>query len=161
MNADVPTNVCPEVFLSIFPNEEYQDELDQWLKDPSPLLPVEYYTYEWRSFADNELTRRPRALSVATIDSRTVKSAAGVDYHLLQILSDHLESAEKAQISLDYRGVNACKAKPGNRCRQTGQVEAAGVGAMIRANVPSYRPKPKPPTSGIRARRDRLIRMIE
>ncbi|WP_444758092.1 ATP-dependent nuclease [Pseudomonas sp. A014] len=107
VNEDVPTNVCPGVFLSIFPNEEYQDELDQWLKDPSPLLPVEYYTYEWRSFADNELTRRPRALSVATIDSRTVKSAAGVDYHLRQILSDHLESAEKAQISLDYRGVKA------------------------------------------------------
>lgn len=107
VNKDVPTNVCPGLFLSIFPNEEYQEELDEWLKDPSPLLPVEYYTYEWRSFADNELTRRPRALSVAMIDSRTVKSAAGVDHHLRQILSDHLESAEKAQISLDYRGVKA------------------------------------------------------
>lgn len=107
VNSDVPTNACPGVFLSIFPNEEYQDELDVWLKKPSSLLPVEYYTYEWRSFADNELTRRPRALSVATIDSRTVKSATGVDYHLRQILSDHLEPAEKAQISLDYRGVKA------------------------------------------------------
>lgn len=29
VNADVPTNVCPGVFLSIYPNEEYQDELDQ------------------------------------------------------------------------------------------------------------------------------------
>ena len=107
VNADVPTNACPGVFLSIFPNEEYKDELDEWLKNPSPLLPVEYYTYEWRSFADNELTRRPRALSVATIDSRTVKSAAGVDYHLRQILSDHLESSEKAEISLDYRNIKA------------------------------------------------------
>lgn len=107
VNADVPTNACPGVFLSIFPNEEYKDELDEWLKHPSALLPVEYYTYEWRSFADSELTRRPRALSVATIDSRTVKSAAGVDYHLRQILSDHLETSEKAQISLDYRGIKA------------------------------------------------------
>jgi energy-coupling factor transporter ATP-binding protein EcfA2 len=107
VNADVPTNACPGVFLSIFPNEEYKDELDEWLKYPSALLPVEYYTYEWRSFADSELTRRPRALSVATIDSRTVKSAAGVDYHLRQILSDHLETSEKAQISLDYRGIKA------------------------------------------------------
>lgn len=107
VNADVPTNACPGVFLSIFPNEEYKDELDEWLKAPSALLPIEYYTYEWRSFADSELTRRPRALSVATIDSRTVKSAAGVDYHLRQILSDHLETSEKAQISLDYRGIKA------------------------------------------------------
>ncbi|MFJ2689171.1 ATP-dependent nuclease [Pseudomonas sp. NPDC087336] len=107
VNADVPTNACPGIVLSIAPSEEYQDELDEWLKAPSALLPVEYYTYEWRSFADSELTRRPRALSVATIDSRTVKSAAGVDYHLRQILSDHLETSEKAQISLDYRGIKA------------------------------------------------------
>ncbi|HHH9650096.1 TPA: ATP-dependent endonuclease [Pseudomonas aeruginosa] len=107
VNTDVPTNACPGVFLRIFPNEEYQDMLDEWLKDPNLLLPVEYYTCEWRSFADKELTKRPRALSVATIDSRTVKSSAGVDYHLRQILSDQLEAAEKAAISLDFRSIKA------------------------------------------------------
>ena len=107
VNSDVPTNACPGVFLRIFPNEEYQDMLDEWLKDPIPLLPVEYYSCEWRSFADRELTKRPRVLSVATIDSRTVKSSAGVDYHLRQILSDHLETPEKAAISLDFRNIKA------------------------------------------------------
>ncbi|SFM43255.1 ATP-dependent nuclease [Halopseudomonas yangmingensis] len=107
VNTDVPTNACPGVFLRIFPNEEYQDMLDEWLKEPSELLPVEYYTCEWRSFADRELVRRPRLLSVATIDSRTVKSTTGVDYHLRQILSDHLEVTEKAAISLDYRKIKA------------------------------------------------------
>lgn len=68
---------------------------------------MEYYSYEWRSFADRELTKRPRALSVATIDSRTVKSSASVDYHLKQILSDHLEAPEKAAISLDFRNIKA------------------------------------------------------
>lgn len=107
INTDIPTNACPGVSLRIFPNEEYQDMLDEWLKAPTMLLPVEYYTYEWRSFADQELTKRPRALSVAVIDSRTVKSSAGVDYHLRQILSDHLEPSEKASISLSYRQVKA------------------------------------------------------
>lgn len=107
VNTAVPTHACPGVFLRIYPNEEYQDMLDDWLKAPNTLLPVEYYTYEWRSFADRELTKRPRALSVATIDSRTVKSSAGVDYHLRQILSDHLETTEKAEISLGFRTVKA------------------------------------------------------
>jgi len=107
INSDVPTNACPGIFLRIYPNEEYEDMLDEWLKHPSSLLPVEYYTYEWRSFADRELTRRPRALSLATIDSRTVRSSAGIDYHLRQIMSDHLEAPEKAAISLDYRNVKA------------------------------------------------------
>lgn len=106
-NTDVPTNACPGVFLHIYPNDEYQDMLDEWLKEPNHLLPVEYYTYEWRSFADKELTNRPRALSVATIDSRTVKNSASVDYHLRQILSDNLESSEKAAISLGFRKVKA------------------------------------------------------
>jgi len=107
INTDVPTNACPGVSLRIFPNEEYRDMLDEWLKSPTALLPVEYYTYEWQSFADQELTRRPRALSVAVIDSRTVRSTSGVDYHLRQILSDHLEPSEKASISLSYREVKA------------------------------------------------------
>lgn len=107
INTDIPTNACPGVFLRIYPNDEYQDMLDEWLKEPSSLLPVEYYTYEWRSFADKELTKRPRALSVATIDSRTIKASASVDYHLRQILNDNLETSEKAAISLGFRNVKA------------------------------------------------------
>ncbi|KRS21592.1 chromosome segregation protein SMC [Alishewanella sp. WH16-1] len=107
VNTSVPTTACPGVFLRIYPNEEYQDMLDEWLKNPTDLLPVEYYTCEWRSFADQELVKRPRVLSVATIDSRTVKSSNGVDYHLRQILSDQLEVSEKAAISLDYREIKA------------------------------------------------------
>jgi putative ATP-dependent endonuclease of the OLD family len=107
VNTAVPTTASPGVFLRIFANDEYQDMLDEWLKDPNELLPVEYYACEWRSFADRELVKRPRALSVATIDSRTVKSTTGIDYHLRQILSDHLEAPEKAAISLDYRKIKA------------------------------------------------------
>jgi predicted ATPase len=107
INVDVPTIACPGVFLRIYPNDEYQDMLDEWLKDPSVLLPVEYYICEWRTFADKELTKRPRALSVATIDSRTVKSSTTVDYHLRQILNDHLAVPEKAEISLGFRNIKA------------------------------------------------------
>lgn len=47
----------------------------------------------------------PRQLAVATIDSRTVRSTSGIDYHLRQILSDHLEPSEKAKISQHYRSI--------------------------------------------------------
>jgi len=107
VNSDVPTNACPGVCLRVFPNPEYGPELDEWMKTPSSLLPVEYYTYEWRSFADQTLLKRPRQLSVAMIDSRTVRSATGVDYHLRQILGGHLEASEKAAISLAFRKVKA------------------------------------------------------
>ena len=117
VNTTVPTNACPGVFLRIFANEEYQDMLDEWLKDPNELLPVEYYAYEWRSFADRELVKRPRALSVATIDSRTVKSmnrpgfprrsrsSKNVGSRILPV-RDHLR---------DYDAVSGCRTSRCNR----------------------------------------------
>jgi putative ATP-dependent endonuclease of OLD family len=107
INSEVPTAACPGVSLKILPNPEYAPELEKWLNDPSPLLPIEYYHVDWRSFADDKLTARPRQLVTAIIDSRTVRSSFGMDYHLRQIISDHLAPAERADISLAYRNVKA------------------------------------------------------
>lgn len=107
INSDVPTNACPGVSMRVLPNPDYTSELDEWLKNASPLLPVEYYTVDWRAFTDEKMTVRPRQLATAIIDSRTVRSSSGVDYHLRQILGDHLEPAERAAISVAYREVKA------------------------------------------------------
>jgi putative ATP-dependent endonuclease of OLD family len=107
INTDVPTTACPGVTLQVLPNAEYTSELEEWAKAATPLLPVEYYTVDWRSFADAVLTSRPRQLATAIIDSRTLRSSSGVDYHMRQILGDHLAPAERAAISLAYRKSNA------------------------------------------------------
>lgn len=103
INTEVPTKACPGASLHILPNPEYAEEFEKWMESPSAVLPVEYYMDDWRDFADNRLTQRPRQLVTAVIDSRTVRSTSGVDYHLRQILSDHLEPSERAAISLAYR----------------------------------------------------------
>ena len=56
---------------------------------------------------DNKLTNRPRQLVTGIIDSRTVRSTSGIDYHLREILGEHLEPAERAAISFAYRQVKA------------------------------------------------------
>lgn len=106
-NSLLPTVACPGVSLRIAPNPEYAEELSHWLKKPSELLPVEYYLVDWRSFADERIVIRPKQLATAVIDSRTVRSSSGVDYHLRQILGDHLEPTERAAVSLAYREVKA------------------------------------------------------
>lgn len=107
INSDVPTIACPGVGLHIVPNPEYAPELDKWIIEPTALLPIEYYQVDWRSFADVKLTARPRQLVTAIIDSRTVRSPFGMDYHLRQIINDHLAPSERADISLAYRNVKA------------------------------------------------------
>ena len=103
INSDVPTTACPGVTMQVKPDPDYATEREEWAKDPSPLLPVEYYTIDWRSFADVEIKNRPKQLATAIIDSRTVRSSTGVDYHMRQILSDGLLPAERAAISVSYR----------------------------------------------------------
>jgi putative ATP-dependent endonuclease of OLD family len=107
VNTYVPTLACPGLTFKILVNPEYADELEAWAKDPTPFLPVEYYKCEWRTFADKQITSRPKALATAIIDSRTVRTTSGIDYHLRQILGDHLEAGERAAISLEYRKVKA------------------------------------------------------
>lgn len=107
INTHVPTTACPGVTMRISANPEYAAELEEWAKAPTSLLPVEYYHCDWRSFADKELTTRPKVLATAVINSQTVRTSSGIDYHMRQILGDQLEPAERAQISLEYRRVKA------------------------------------------------------
>lgn len=105
INTETPTRACPGVTLRVVPDSEYLDELEACVSNSSTLLPVEYYKVDWRSFADEVLTRRPRQLVTALIDSRTVRSSSGVDYYMRQILRDQLEPSERAAVSLAYRQV--------------------------------------------------------
>lgn len=106
-NTDIPTNACPGVTMRVMPDPDYRAELHEWAKDASPLLPVEYYMVDWRSFADFVITSRPRQLATAIIDSRTVHSTTGVDYHMRYILNSGLKPAERAAISVAYRKIKA------------------------------------------------------
>ena len=126
-NSDLPTEACPGVRIRCMPNPEYLLELQAWAAAPTPLLPVEYYCVEWSTFADERLTMRPRALTTAVIDARTVRSSGGVDYHLRQILSSQLEPQERASISLQYRQAKAALSESAFKTvnKRIGQLHAA------------------------------------
>jgi putative ATP-dependent endonuclease of the OLD family len=95
---------CPGVAVHITPSPEYSDEFRDYLEsEPPSILPVEYYSLEWRHFGDYHLTRRPKELATSFIDSRTIRSTSGVDYHTREMLSGNLDGKERAMISLAHR----------------------------------------------------------
>lgn len=95
---------CPGVALRVAPSPDYDNEFFEYLqRDPPPILPVEYYAVEWRDFADQPLIRRPKELATSFIDSRTIRSTSGVDYHTREMLSENLDAKERAEISLAHR----------------------------------------------------------
>lgn len=104
-NSEIPTRECAGVCLSIIPDSDYYTEIESHFNSDTSILPVEYYRIDWRSFGDNILTARPKELTTAIIDSRTIRSTSGIDFHLRQMLRDHLEPEERATVSLAFRTV--------------------------------------------------------
>jgi putative ATP-dependent endonuclease of OLD family len=104
-NTDMPTRDCPGVTLCVCFNPEYGAEIEEHLKSDTSILPVEYYKVDWRTFGDTPLTAKPKELTTAIIDSRTIRSTSGIDYHLRQMLQDHLDPSEKAKVSVAFRRV--------------------------------------------------------
>lgn len=101
-NSEVPTRDCPGVALLVEPNPDHKEDLEAFLADGCKVLPTDFYRVSWRDFADNQIITRPKVLKTAVIDSRTVRSTSGVDFHLRQILSDYLAADEKAKVSAAF-----------------------------------------------------------
>lgn len=94
----------PGVSLRIKLASSYSEAFDAYMTSTPPkILPVEFYEVEWKDFADHSLTKRPRELATSIIDSRTVRSSSGVDYHTRQMLGEHLAESDRALVSLEYR----------------------------------------------------------
>lgn len=94
----------PGVRVHIAPSLEYSAEYSDYLANSPPaIVPVEFYTFDWRDFGDELLLRRPKQLATAFIDSRTIRSTSGVDYHTREMLSEHLDSNERVAISVAHR----------------------------------------------------------
>lgn len=105
-NSEEPTKDCAGLCLKVEPDPDYTTEIWAYLRSATgSILPVEYYQIGWRSFSDTVLTRRPKELVTAVIDSESVRSTNGVDYYLRSILKDRLSASERASVSLAFRSV--------------------------------------------------------
>lgn len=102
-NSEVPTAEHVGVRMRIEPDPDYADEIEEHFSSHTAIIPVEYYRVDWRTFSDQILTTRPKELTTAIIDSRTIRSNNGVDFHLRQILHDHLAPRSRAEVSLAFR----------------------------------------------------------
>lgn len=95
----------PGIKIHIFPSPHYAQEFADYMKSEGrpDILPTEWYTVEWKNFCDEKLTRRPKHLGVAVVDSRTIRSTAGVDYHTREMLTDFIEPHERAAVAIAHR----------------------------------------------------------
>lgn len=96
---------CPGMRIVIDPDPDYAIEFDEFCKssDRPDVLPVEYYRVRWLDFDGHARHQRPKELGLAVVDSRTIRSTSGVDYHTRQLVGDYIEAKDGAAISVAHR----------------------------------------------------------
>lgn len=58
---------------------------------------------DWQDFSGATIHRRPKGFGLSFIDSRTIRSTWGVDYHTREMLGDFVDAKERAAISVAHR----------------------------------------------------------
>jgi ABC-type ATPase involved in cell division len=96
---------CPGLRIIIEPDPDSEAELMNYFSKGMKLIPIEFYRVEWRSFADALLVTKPKAITAARIDSTTIRSTSGIDYHLREMLDEHLQPEDRAKVAIAFREV--------------------------------------------------------
>ena len=103
-NNSLKENV-PGLVLSAELDDKFSPEYAAYIKNPNEIrsIPVEFYKIVWRNFAGNDLSSRFRLARSILIDSSNIKLGAGPNKYVMDIVAEHLEAADRAQLAISYR----------------------------------------------------------
>lgn len=98
---------CPGLYLLVDVNEDLLDEFLDYVtdQDNAELVPVEYYSVAWRSFADNSVAARRLPFRATVIDTNVARRSFGPNRYLAQIIDDCLEDAQRIALATAYRSL--------------------------------------------------------
>jgi putative ATP-dependent endonuclease of the OLD family len=96
---------CPGLYLKVELNEDFTDDFREYASatDNPNIMPIEYYTIVWRSFADNSVATRNLPFQAKIIDTSLVRGYLGPNKYISKIISDALNDDERRLLSLAYR----------------------------------------------------------
>jgi putative ATP-dependent endonuclease of the OLD family len=95
----------PGVKLTIEFNEDYKAEYEIYVAEPKIVrtIPVEYYVFRFRDFADNDVTPRSIPIKTSLIDASTIRNNAAASRYVIDIVKDTLSRKDQVDLALSYR----------------------------------------------------------
>ncbi|MBX3220875.1 MAG: AAA family ATPase [Labilithrix sp.] len=94
----------PGLRLAIKLDEEFGDEYAAHLdRREIAAVPVEFYTVEWMTFANEPVHPRRLPTKSRLIDTTTVIAERGTSRHLLDVVDDDLDGSHRSELALAYR----------------------------------------------------------
>jgi AAA15 family ATPase/GTPase len=84
---------CPGLYLRVELNEDFTDDFQEYIHESEniDILPTEYYTTVWRSFADNSVASRNLPFRATIIDTSLARGYLSPNKYISRIISDVLK----------------------------------------------------------------------
>jgi len=84
---------CPGLYLKVELNEDFTDDFQEYIHESEniDILPTEYYTTVWRSFADNSVATRNLPFRATIIDTSLSRGYLSPNKYISRIISDVLK----------------------------------------------------------------------
>lgn len=84
---------CPGLYLRVELNKDFTDDFQKYIRESenTDILPTEYYTTVWRSFADNSVATRNLPFLAKIIDTSLSRGHLGPNKYISRIISDVLK----------------------------------------------------------------------
>lgn len=95
----------PGISLKLKLDEGLKAEYERYVADPSHItgVPIEYYTVEWLSFANDHLSIAKIPLKTALIDPASISNSYSANKYVLEVVRDHLSKDQAVGLALAYR----------------------------------------------------------
>ena len=96
---------CPGLYLKVELNEDFADDFLSYIGTPGnpSIIPIEYYSVVWRSFADNSVATRTLPFRATIIDTSLIRGYLGPNKYLSRIISECLDEKQQRSLSMAYR----------------------------------------------------------
>lgn len=100
---------CPGIQFRFSLEDSYRKAFDQVVEglDEGDHLPADYYRASWLAFTSLPLPPRQRLVSVAAVDSSTVRAQSGLDAHVQDSIAAALTQPERAALSHAFRAAKS------------------------------------------------------
>jgi predicted ATP-dependent endonuclease of OLD family len=98
---------CPGLYLRVELKEDCADDFEKYTtaNNNPDILPIEYYTIVWRSFADRPVATRILPFRAKIIDTTLARGHLGPNKYLSTIISDVLNPEQRRLLSIEYRNL--------------------------------------------------------
>lgn len=96
---------CPGLVFSVEFNEINDVEYQKYIEEPDEVtaVPVEFMHVVWRSFNDHDVNGHNIPVKPVLIDATSIRHDLGANKYVVEEVSRHLSSTERAKLSLAYR----------------------------------------------------------